>query len=56
MNLHDFHQFEPLNRLKEQMGLPRDHYGAFPRTSSYRPTERTESLDPAKSPAISLET
>ena len=33
MNLPDFHQFEPLNRLKEQMGIPRDHYGAFPQTS-----------------------
>ena len=33
MNLPDFHQFEPLNRLKEQMGLSRDHYGAFPQTS-----------------------
>ena len=33
MNLPDFPQFEPLNRLKEQMGIPRDHYGAFPQTS-----------------------
>ncbi len=33
MNLPDFTQFEPLNRLKEQMGLPRDQYGAFPQTS-----------------------
>ena len=33
MNLPDFTQFEPLNRLKEQMGIPRDHYGAFPQTS-----------------------
>ena len=33
MTLPDFHQFEPLNRLKEQMGIPRDHYGAFPQTS-----------------------
>src|SRR5271157_2681903 len=33
MNLPDFHQFEPLNRLKDEMGLPRDHYGAFPQTS-----------------------
>jgi len=24
-----FHPFEPLNRLKDEMGLPRDHYGAF---------------------------
>jgi hypothetical protein len=30
MNLPDFHQFEPLNRLKEQMGIHRDQYGAFP--------------------------
>ena len=33
MNLPDFHQFEPLNRLKDEMGIPRDHYGAFPQTS-----------------------
>ena len=33
MNLPDFTQFEPLNRLKEQMRIPRDHYGAFPQTS-----------------------
>ncbi len=26
-------QFEPLNRLKDEMGLPCDHYGAFPQTS-----------------------
>jgi hypothetical protein len=25
-------QFKPLNTLKEQMGIPRDHYGAFPQT------------------------
>jgi hypothetical protein len=25
-------QFEPLNRLKDEMGLPRHHYGAFPQT------------------------
>ena len=25
-------QFEPLNRLKDEMGIPRDHYGAFPQT------------------------
>jgi hypothetical protein len=30
VNLPDFSQFEPLNTLKEQMGIPRDHYGAFP--------------------------
>jgi hypothetical protein len=33
MNLPDFHQFEPLNRLKEQIGIPRDQYGTFPQTS-----------------------
>ncbi len=32
MNLPDFSQFEPLNTLKEQMGIPRDHYGAYPQT------------------------
>ena len=32
MNLPDFTQFEPPNRLKDEMGLPRDHYGAFPQT------------------------
>ena len=32
MNLPDFHQYEPLNRLKQQMGIPRDQYGAFPQT------------------------
>jgi hypothetical protein len=36
VNLPDFHQFEPLNTLKEQMGIPRDHYGAFPQTI-YKP-------------------
>ena len=36
MNLPDFSQFEPLNTLKEQMGIPRDHYGAFPQTI-YKP-------------------
>ena len=25
-------QFEPLNRLKDEMGIPRDHYGAFLQT------------------------
>ncbi|WOJ91695.1 hypothetical protein RZS28_19820 (plasmid) [Methylocapsa polymorpha] len=30
MNLPDFTKFEPLNRLKDQMGIPRDQYGAFP--------------------------
>jgi len=25
-------QFEPLNRLKDEIELPRDHYGAFPQT------------------------
>ena len=30
VNLPDFTQFEPLNRLKDEMGIPRDHYGAFP--------------------------
>jgi len=33
MTLSDFTHFEPLNRLKDEMGLPRDHYGAFPQTS-----------------------
>jgi len=33
MNLPDFTQFEPLIRLKEQMGIPLDHYGGFPQTS-----------------------
>jgi|SRR5208283_492332 len=32
MNLPDFTQFEPLNRLKEQMGIPRDQYVTFPQT------------------------
>ncbi len=32
MNLPDFTQFEPLNRLKDEMGIPRGHYGAFPQT------------------------
>jgi hypothetical protein len=30
MKLPDFHQFEPLNRLKKEMGIARDQYGAFP--------------------------
>jgi hypothetical protein len=33
MNLPDFQQFEPLNQLTDQMGVPRDQYGAFPPAS-----------------------
>ena len=33
LTVSDSTQFEPLNRLKDEMGLPRDHYGAFPQTS-----------------------
>jgi hypothetical protein len=29
MKLPDFRQYEPLNRLKEQMGIPRDQYGSI---------------------------
>ena len=32
MTVSKLSQFKPLNTLKEQMGIPRDHYGAFPRT------------------------
>jgi len=32
MNLPDFSQFEPLNELKDQIGIPRDRYGSFPQT------------------------
>lgn len=30
MKLPDFHESEPLNRLKEQMGIPQDVFGTFP--------------------------
>ena len=53
MNLPDFTQFEPLNRLKDEMGLPRDQYGTFPQTglspapgSSLKSGHRLDLLDP----------
>ncbi len=32
MTVSKLSQFEPLNRLKDEIELPRDHYGAFPQT------------------------
>ena len=34
MRLPDFTQDEQLNRLKEQMGIPRDQYGLLPDVNS----------------------
>jgi len=34
MNLPDFHQFKPLNALKQQMGIPENHFGTFPSSNS----------------------
>ncbi|WP_202899202.1 hypothetical protein [Methylocapsa aurea] len=33
MKLPNFTNFEPLNQLKDQMGIPRDSYGSFPQVS-----------------------
>jgi hypothetical protein len=47
MKLPDFSEFEPLNKLKDQMGIPRDHHGSFPQAGE-------DALSPAARPFILL--
>jgi hypothetical protein len=44
VKLPDFSEFEPLNKLKDQMGIPRDHYGSFAQAGQ-------ESIAPDSRPA-----
>jgi hypothetical protein len=43
MKLPDFTQFEPLNNLKDQMGIPRDQYGSFLQTGQKTTTPDIDS-------------
>lgn len=50
MRLPDFTQHEGLNRLKEQMGIPRDQYGSLPDASSPPSSSTADDRDAGRHP------
>lgn len=50
MRLPDFTQDEQLNRLKEQMGIPRDQYGLLPDASSPQSNPIADDRDAGRHP------
>ena len=50
MRLPDFTQDEQLNRLKEQMGIPRDQYGSLPDANPHLPNFVADDRDAGRHP------